>query len=418
MPGQPGQPLRVLVLNWRDTANPEGGGSERYVETVAGRLVAAGHQVTVFCAAHGNAPGDEVRDGVRFVRRGSKLGVYPHAMWHLLRRRSGRPDVVVDVQNGLPFFSRLVTRAPVVVLVHHVHREQWHVVYDGVRARIGWFVESRVAPRLYRRSQYVAVSQVTRGELAGLGVDPDRIAVVHNGTDPPLETGTGPDPQPRLCVLGRLVPHKRVEHALAAVARLRPDHPGLRLTVVGAGWWDEPLRAEARRLGVEDAVDFLGRVDDPAKHRALGQAWVLLTPSVKEGWGLCIAEAASHGVPTVAYRSAGGVTESVLDGRTGLLVEDDLAAFVAATRRLLDDPALRHRLGEAARDRSGEYSWDTTATAFLAVLRGAVAGRRRHGVDSADDAADDGDSEAADEDAADGVTGAAGRRDGNRAGVA
>lgn len=389
MTRQPARPLRVLFLNWRDTANPEGGGSERYVETVAARLVAAGHQVTVFCAAHELAPPDEVRDGIRFVRRGSKLGVYPRAMWHLATYRSGNVDVVVDVQNGLPFFSRLVTRVPVVVLVHHVHREQWHVVYDRVRAAVGWFLESKVSPWLYRHSQYVAVSQVTRHELVELGVDADRIAVVHNGTERPPETGLAPAPDPVLCVLGRLVPHKRVEHALATLARVRVDHPSARLTVVGHGWWEAQLRAEAVRLGVADAVDFTGWVDETAKHEALARSWVLLTPSLKEGWGLCIAEAAGHGVPSIAYRSAGGVAESVVDGATGLLVGDDegLRGFIDATRRLVDDPALRRQLGTAARSRSAQYSWDTTAAAFLTVLRTAMAGRTRHDEDAVDGAA-------------------------------
>jgi glycosyltransferase involved in cell wall biosynthesis len=375
-------PLRIVMLNWRDTRNPEGGGSERYVETVARHLVADGHQVTVFCAAHEDAPADETRHGVRFVRRGSKLGVYPQALRYLLGRRSESYDVVVDVQNGMPFLSRLVTRKPVVVLVHHVHREQWHVVYGPVRARIGWWVESRLAPWLYQRSQYVAVSQVTRAELVGLGVDADRIAVVHNGTEPPLAAGTVTDTVPHLCVLGRLVPHKRVEHALETLARLRTDHPDARLTVVGHGWWEDELRAEARRLGVEDSVEFLGWVDETEKHRALARSWVLLTPSLKEGWGLCITEAASHGVPSVAYRSAGGVAESVVDGCTGLLVEDELDAFVAAARTLLDDSDLRRRLGAAARDRSSEYSWTTAAAAFLTVLRTSVAGRTRHDSDA------------------------------------
>ena len=196
--------VRILFLNWRDTRNPEGGGSERYVESVATRLAGEGHEVTVFCAAHRAAPGDETIDGVRYVRRGSKLGVYPQALWHLATRRLGRIDVVVDVQNGVPFFSRLVTRKPVVVLVHHVHREQWRVVYGPVRARIGWWLESRVAPVLYRRCQYVAVSGATRDELAGLGVDQHRIAVVHNGSEPALRPTASRSEQPLLCVLGGL----------------------------------------------------------------------------------------------------------------------------------------------------------------------------------------------------------------------
>jgi hypothetical protein len=78
---------------------------------------------------------------------------------------------VVDVQNGVPFLSPLVRRrTPVVNLVHHVHREQWGVVFGPTVARAGWFLESKVAPRVYGRSRYVAVSESTRDELGGLGV--------------------------------------------------------------------------------------------------------------------------------------------------------------------------------------------------------------------------------------------------------
>jgi len=375
--------VRILFLNWRDTSNPEGGGSERYVESIASRLAEAGHSVTVFCAAHAGAAADETSAGVRYVRRGSKLGVYPQALWHLAARRLGRVDVVVDVQNGVPFFSRLVTRKPVVVLVHHVHREQWHVVYGPVRARIGWWIESHVAPMLYRRSQYVAVSEVTRNELVGLGVDHQRIAVVHNGTEPALMSTVPRSEHPMLCVLGRLVPHKRVEHALETVRRLSADQPDLRLTVVGQGWWEDQLHSAAAGLGVEHLVRFTGFVDDATKHAALARSWVLLVPSLKEGWGLSVVEAASHGVPAVAYRSAGGVAESVQDGETGVLVDDDIDAFVAATAQLLADQALRRRMGSAARACAVRFTWDAAADSFLMVLRTAAGGGMREDSDPA-----------------------------------
>jgi glycosyltransferase involved in cell wall biosynthesis len=373
-----GTPLKIVVLNWRDTRNPEGGGSERYIESVCRRLAAAGHQVTVACAAHDAAPADETADGVRFRRRGGKLTVYPRALRYLWRVRR-TADVVVDVQNGVPFFSRLVTRRPVVVLVHHVHREQWPVVYGPVAARFGWWLESWLAPRAYRGSQYVAVSQVTRRELVGLGVNAGHVAVVHNGTDPPPPTG-GPAATPTLCVLGRLVPHKRVEYALRVTAALRADMPRLRLLVVGDGWWSEQLREEAERLGVSDITTFAGHVSESDKHHLVASAWVHLAPSLKEGWGLNVMEAASHGVPTVAFDDAGGLSESVVDGVTGRLVPD-LPAFTEAVRQLLTDEALRLRLGSAARQRSLTYHWDRTARSFERVLREAVAGDWESGVD-------------------------------------
>ena len=362
----------VVFLNWRDTTNPEGGGSERYVENVARSLVRAGYQATVVCAAHRNAPADEVRDGVRFVRRGGKLGVYPAAAFQLAARRLGRVDVIVDVQNGMPFFSRWVTRKPVVVLVHHVHREQWPVVYGYCRARIGWWVESWLAPRVYRTSQYVAVSAVTKNELVGLGVSADRIAVVHNGTDEQPIGRVDLAAEPTLCLLGRLVPHKQVEHVLQAGAALRAELPKLRVVVIGDGWWADRLTAEAERLGLTAVTEFTGFVDEARKHELLAQSWALALPSLKEGWGLAIVEAATHGTPAVAYRTAGGVAESIVDGETGFLVEDNLGAFTDALRRLLTDPDLRDRLGANARDRAKSFTWAQTGESFGAVLSAAL----------------------------------------------
>ena len=125
--------IDVLFVNWRDITHPEGGGSERYVHRMAEGLAGAGLRVAMFCAAHDRAPAEEVVGGVHVVRRGGRLGVYPRALLHVLRTR---PRVVVDVQNGLPFASPLVTRRTVVNLVHHVHREQWPIVFGRVGGAI------------------------------------------------------------------------------------------------------------------------------------------------------------------------------------------------------------------------------------------------------------------------------------------
>ena len=370
----------VVFLSWRDTHNPEGGGAERYLEKMAAGLVSRGASVTVFCAAHPGASPDEVVDGVRFVRRGSKLSVYPAGMRALRRGDLGRPDLVVDVQNGLPFFSRLVTSAPVVVLVHHVHREQWPVVYPGLVGRVGWWIERALAPRLYRRSQYVAVSRATRDELRGLGVRGPRVAVVHNGTDLARGLGTGRSETPMVATVGRLVPHKQVEHAIDAVVALREELPGLTLHVVGSGWWEGRLHEYAAEHGALDSVVFEGHVDEERKHRVYEQAWVQALPSLKEGWGLVVGEAGMHATPTVAYRSAGGTRESIADGRSGLLV-DTGAEFTAALRRVLTDPELRARLGSGAQEMSHAYTWAHAQSSFAVVVAEVLAGRR---VDSQD----------------------------------
>lgn len=370
----------VAFLSWRDTHNPEGGGAERYLEQMAAGLVRRGARVTILSAAHAAAPPDETVDGIRFLRRGSKLTVYLEGMRALARGELGHLDAVVDVQNGLPFFSRLVTRAPVVVLVHHVHREQWPVVYPGLSGRVGWWIERRLAPRLYRHCQYVAVSRATREELAELGVDPRRVAVVHNGTDPVVSTGVGKSAHPSIAVVGRLVPHKQVEHAIDAALALREAHPGLRLHVVGSGWWEAELHAYAASRGAGDTVVFEGHVDERRKHEIYEQSWLLALPSLKEGWGLVIGEAGMHRTPTVAYAAAGGTRESVADGRSGVLV-DDAAELTAVVDRLLGDHEERLRLGEGALAMSHQFTWQHAQESFAHVVASATRGELVAGQD-------------------------------------
>jgi glycosyltransferase involved in cell wall biosynthesis len=369
----PARPGGVLVLNWRDTTHPEGGGSEVYVERVAAALAAQGRPVTLFCAAHAGAPARERVGGVQVVRRGGRLTVYLQAFLAHLSGRLGGHAVVVDVQNGLPFFSALWCRRPLVVLVHHVHREQWRVVLPPLQARVGWWVESRLAPRLYRRARYVAVSEATRGELVGLGVAPAAVTVVHNGMAPPGPAAAVPrTPYPSVCVLGRLVPHKRVELALEAAARIRSHLPELRVVVVGQGYWEPRLREAVDRLGLGDAVELLGRVDEATKQRVLASSWVLAMPSVKEGWGLAVLEAAACGTPAIAFRAAGGVRESVRHGTTGLLA-GDFEEFTRYLAWVLLNRHLRERLGQAARAHAARFTWPQTAAAFARVLDEVVA---------------------------------------------
>jgi glycosyltransferase involved in cell wall biosynthesis len=377
----------VLLLCWRDTGHPQGGGSETYLQRIGAQLAADGVDVTLRTARYPGAPRREVVDGVRISRAGGRYSVYIWALLAMTAARLGfgplravRPDVVVDTQNGVPFLARLLYRRRVTVLVHHCHREQWPVA-GPLLGRLGWFVESRLSPRLNRHNQYVTVSLPSARDLVALGVGHERIAVVRNGLDeaPAASLQRPRSAGPRVVVLSRLVPHKQIEDALHAVAVLRPRIPGLHLDIVGGGWWHRRLVDHALRLGIADAVTFYGHVDDVTKHDVVQQAWVHVLPSRKEGWALAVIEAAQHAVPTVGYRSSGGLTDSIIDGVTGVLV-DDRAELVDRLEQLLADPVLRDQLGGKAQVRSSEFSWRQSADAMRLVLQAVLAGKHLSGV--------------------------------------
>ena len=348
--------MKILLLCWRDTTHPQGGGSERYLERVGEYLAAQGHEVIYRTAKHTDAPRRSRRNGVGYERAGGKFGVYlaaPLSIWR------NRPDVVVDTQNGIPFFARLFTRKPVVLLTHHCHKEQWPVAGPLIR-RLGWFLEAKVAPRVYRGAQYVTVSQASKRDLVALGVREADIAIVENGVDPvPAHTPVLYDDQRlHLVTLSRLVPHKRIEEAIDAVAGM----DGAVLDVVGSGWWEDQLREYAAPYG--DKVVFHRHVSEPYKHALLERAELHLLPSRKEGWGIAVIEAAQHGVPTVAYASAGGVADSIRDRETGRLVQpgEEFGEVVGETL------GRREAMAPAARAWAARFSWAETGRKFERII--------------------------------------------------
>lgn len=365
--------MRIAFLNWRDLTHPEGGGAERYAQTICAGLARRGHDVVLFCAAHqGGAPSERI-DGYRIVRSGGRLGVYVQSLVALRRLADseGDFDAVIDTQNGLPFWAPLAVGTPVISLIHHVHREQWPVVFGPVVSRLGWWIESRLSPLAYRRVPCVTVSDRSRQEIVELGRDPDLMHVIHNGTDRPLAGGTARAERPTIVVLGRLVPHKRVELAVDVLAHVSQHVPDVELRIIGDGWWRPNLERHVAASGVADRVHLLGHVDEAAKHRELARAWLALAPSAKEGWGLNVVEAASHGVPTIAHHGAGGLSESIKDGFSGVLV-NDVTEMADATHRLLCDHSTREQLARNARSLSHRYSWDAAVIAWERLLESVV----------------------------------------------
>jgi glycosyltransferase involved in cell wall biosynthesis len=173
-------------------------------------------------------------------------------------------------------------------------------------------------------------------------------------------------------VLSRLVPHKQIEHAFTVLRRLEGELPDLHLDVVGDGWWRDELVAAAAAEGVSDRVTFHGHVSDDRRDELVGRAWLMLMPSVKEGWCLAITESGAQGTPSVAYASAGGVTESIHDRETGRLVAD-LDELVEVVRELLGDEAQLRAMGTSARELAASLTWEACALRAESVLRAAGA---------------------------------------------
>lgn len=412
----PERPLRIALLTYK--GNPFCGGQGVYVRHLSRELVRLGHRVEVI----GAQPYPEVDAGVTLTRLPS-LDLYRQpdpfrtpareeyrdwidrlevaTMWgggfpepltfslrarrHLALRR-GEFDVVHDNQTlgyGLLGLERM--GFPLVTTVHHpitVDRRLELAAAADWKRRMSvrrWYAFTRMQRRVARRLPSVlTVSGSSRQEIVEhLGVPARRVHVVHIGAD---TERFAPDPRvPRRP--GRIVttssadvPLKGLAYLLEALAKVRTEHPRAHLVVVGKRPAEGPVASALARFGLHGAVEFVSGISDQELADLVRSAQVACVPSLYEGFSLPAAEAMATGTPLVA--TTGGALPEVAgpDGETCLAVPPgDSGALATAVGRLLSDPELRARLGEAGRQRVlRRFTWEQAARGTVEHYRAAI----------------------------------------------
>jgi glycosyltransferase involved in cell wall biosynthesis len=365
---------RVETYAWRDLDDAEAGGSELHADEIFRRWAEVGVEI-VHRTSTIDTPRDSLRNGYRVIQRGGRYDVFARVALRQLVRRRPRDTATIEIWNGVPWFGPIWAPRRRLVWMHHVHRDMWAEVLPRPLDAFGRFVETRFAPLFYRRSRFATLSESSADEIEELGIDRDRLTVIPPG----VHERFTPDPtrraaHPHVVVVGRLAPVKRQRLALAALAEARRTVPTLTAELVGDG----PDRALVDSwIGDHDAAGWVerrGRVSDDDLVDAYRRAWLVVTASHAEGWGMSLTEGGACGTPCVATDIAGH-RGSCIDGVTGVLVADVDALGGEVAALLLDDDR-RRAMGSAAIDHAQSLSWTAVAARQLELLVSAVVGER------------------------------------------
>jgi glycosyltransferase involved in cell wall biosynthesis len=365
---------RIESYAWRDLDDAEAGGSELHADEIFRRWAAVGIDIV-----HRTSTADVAREfdrhGYHVIQRGGRFDVFTRVATRQAMRRRPADTATIEIWNGVPWLAPVWAPRRRMVWMHHVHREMWAEALPRPFDALGRTVETRLAPLLYRRSMFATLSESSADDIESLGIDRGRIAVIPPGVHERfVPDADRRSKHPHVVVVGRLAPVKRQRLALEALEHARRSVPELTVDLVGDG----PDRALVQAwIDAHDAsawVRLRGRVSDDDLVEAYQRAWLVLSASYAEGWGMSLTEAGACATPAVATDIAGH-RGSAVAGVTGLLVSDpdDLAgALGRGVVELLGDPPRRASMATAAIEHARGLSWEAVAARHLDLLTAQV----------------------------------------------
>ncbi|MFH0989041.1 MAG: glycosyltransferase family 4 protein [bacterium] len=370
--------MKILVLNWQDINNPFAGGAEVQLHEIFKRIVAKGHAVTLYCCHYRGALKEEVIDGIRVIRSGSRnLFNFTVAPRYRKQFRHEGYDIVVDDINKIPFYTPQFIQEPLVGIVHHLFGQSIFLE-TSLPAALYVALAERRATKVYRTTPIAVVSESTKQELIGYGFSADNLFIVQNCVDHTLYHPIPGSEKDNFLLgsLGRIKKYKSIDHLLKAFKIVLGEVPQAKLMIIGDGDARQELERLTKDLKIERAVQFTGHVAAQEKVRLLNRMDVIVNCSVKEGWGLTVIEANACGVPVIAS-DVPGLRDSVIDEKTGFLYEyGNIEQLAEKILLVLRDEHLRNRLSEQSLQWAHSFNWEDSTQKMLDVMEQVIKEKR------------------------------------------
>lgn len=366
--------MKILIFTWRDIKNPKAGGSEVYFHELAKRWVLMRNEVYWICAGWNNCKKEEILDGIKIRRVGGELSLYLLAPLAYLKLKD-KPDVIIDNENGIPFFTPLFSNKKKFLHIHHDHIHIWKTQTEnrGVLYRLlgaaGYFLEMKVMPWVYKNVKIITISDGSAkdikrdfaGKISG---------IVNPGINFVKYRKFSKEKKPLVLFLNRIKKYKGVKTLLDAIRTLNNEGKIKSLQVLIAGDGDDLLEmknyTKNKNIG---NVKFLGRISEEKKKELMQKAWVFINPSSKEGWGIVNIEANYFGTPVIGS-NVSGIRDSVINKKTGLLFEynnsKDLARKIEF---IIVNNERRLKMGKNAKMWASKFDWDDKARQYLNILK-------------------------------------------------
>lgn len=355
--------MEILILSWRGIGHPCAGGAEIATHEHAKSWVKAGHNVIVFTSYFKGCKKIDEIDGVKILRRSKQIiGVQIAVFFWYFFGKHPKFDIVVDQFHGVPFFTPLYVKTKILAYIHEVATQVWKKnelpqPFNLLVSVIGPVIEPFIFT-LYKKMDFLTVSESTRTDLITFGIKKQKISIIHNGVTRIKTKNT--KKEKIITFLGMLNKDKGVEDAIDLFSEVMRKDENWEFYIVGKGRIEymHKLKEKVRVLNVNSSIKFLGFVSDRKKFEILAKSFCLINPSIHEGWGLVNIEANSVGTPVFAYKVK-GISDSVVDGKTGILFnKGDIRQMALEIIKLANDKKRYEIFSMNCINWSNKFSWE------------------------------------------------------------
>lgn len=368
--------MDILILNWKDIKNPQAGGAEIIAFELARRLVKEGHKVTFFSRTFSNCLKEEIIDGVKIIRRGNRFSVYFQAFFYY-KSLTKKPQKVIDMVNTICWQTPLyVDKKNRVAYVNQLAKEVLFYEFTWPLSLIAYLLE-RFEYFTYSNTRFVCYSKSTKEDLVSFGVKEKNIKVFPLGVDHDrYKKIDNKYIDPLFVFVARLVKMKRADLCIKSIRKVVERYPKSCLYILGNGPDEKRLQELVIKEDLEKNVKFVNKnnffIDKNVKDLKVSlmqKAWALLLPSVKEGWGMVVTEAAACGTPAIVSNVT-GLRDSVINGKTGIILSNNPSEeeLSQSMMRLIQNSDLRNSLSAESFRHSQNFSWDKSYKDFKKLV--------------------------------------------------
>lgn len=364
--------VTILALSWRDIESPTAGGAEVHTHELLRRIDKRKFRLIHFASYYPREISEKEIDGVYYIRRGNIISVIWFAFLYYMKNRKNI-DFVVEQCNTHRFFTPLwVNRKKRIFYIHQLTREIWDINLKTPWNKLGRILENTML-RLNRNDFTIALSPSTKKDLVDVGFKEDKIIII------PVGMSFHPWKKENMCVkessptfvyVGRYAYYKGIDIAIEAVGKVKEKYRDVKLWILGKKdeeYIENKLLPICRRYNMtwgdsESGADIVswGFVSEEEKLELLSKSTALVFPSIREGWGIPITEAANVGTPSIVF-DAPGIRDAVDYGRAGYLCDsNDVVGLTKEMSSVIENKGRYFQLKEQAYEFSSQFLWENS----------------------------------------------------------